>query len=420
MAVLLVTACVPTIPIPFSKPQKATCRPIPIGIVIGVEDVADAQDQREGYELARSEINQSGGVEGCPIQLIYNDSEGEGTSPDIVQSAMLELADGGQVAVLGATTSAAAKRIAAIAQYIKIPVVITPDTPDNIMANASSWIFRINPANKVYAGIAFDMVKDTLGPAARVAILYEQTEYGEDAAITAGDAVLNRDLQLTSYLSYNPASMDYTALLTQVRDGQADALYLVSTDPGQARAILTGIASLGLRIPLVIGNGAGFTSHEFLYNQAGQLNAGIGGMALTVPWSPDLKGRPNPDFNQRLADFRKSDHTTATHPAVVGTIQAYTALHLLADAITETAKASPKDWNAVLSNPDQLASYRGELAQTLRSFKAAEHSTMLGAIEFDADGQNRVDAVIVQAISGSLVTVYPKTAAVRAPVLAGR
>jgi branched-chain amino acid transport system substrate-binding protein len=422
MAVMLLNACVPAIKLPFSLPnaQKPSCQAIPIGIVIGAEDVPDAQDQQEGYELAAKEINQAGGIQGCPIRLVYNRSEGEGTNPDAVQAAMLEMADGGEVAVLGATNSAATKRIVAIAQYIKIPVVITPDTPDDLMVNASAWIFRINPANKTYAGAAFDMVKDKLSPTANVAILYDQTEYGESAATTAGDAVLNRGLSLVSYVGYDSATVDFTAQLSQVRNTNPNALYAISSNAKQAQAILAGIKSLNLNIPLIIGNGSGFSAHEFLYNQAGKLNSGLDGLTLTVPWSSDLKGRTNQDFNQRLAAFRKASRETAAYPAVVATVQAYTAMHLLADALTDTAKASPRDWKAILASPDQLASYRGELAQTLRGYKAAQHNTMLGQIEFDADGQNGATGVIDQVISGSLVTVYPQASAAHALILSGR
>jgi branched-chain amino acid transport system substrate-binding protein len=422
IAVLLLNACSPAIKLPFSIPliQKPTCQPIPIGIVIGAEDVAEAQDQQEGYELAAKEINQAGGIQGCTVRLVYNRSEGEGTSPDAVQSAMLELADGGEVAVLGATNSAATKRIGAIAQYIKIPVVITPDTPDDLMSNASSWIFRINPANKTYAAAAFDMVKDKIGPTAHVAILYDLTEFGESAATTAGEAVLSRNLSLVSYLGYDTASVDFTALLTEIRNSNPDVLYIISSDAQQAQSILTGITSMSIKIPLVIGNGSGFTSHEFLYDQAGKLNSTIGGLALALPWAPGLKERTNPDFNQTLSSFRKAEKSKTSYPAVTATVQAYTALHLLADAISETAKASPRDWKAILSNADQLAAYRSELAQTLRGFKAAQHNTMLGPIEFDADGQNKGESVVVQVISGNLTLVYPKTAATHDLVISGR
>lgn len=419
---LLLTACTPALrlPNPFAAVQQITCKAIPIGVVIGADGIPAAQDQQEGYDLAAQQINQAGGIQGCPIRLVYNRTEGDGTNPDAVQAAMLELADGGQVAVLGATSSAATKRIAAISQYIKMPVVITPDTSDDLMANGSAWIFRINPAESSYASTAFDMVKDTLGPAARVAILYDQSEFGTSASGTAGNAALNHGLTLGLFLGYSLASTDFTTLLNQVRGASPDVLYLISTDPKQARGILSEIASQGLKIPLVIGNGSGFTSHDFLYDASGKLNAGLNGLAMTVPWSADLKGRANPDFIQRLAAWRKATHATAVAPAALGTVQAYTALQLVCAAILETAKASPHNWNAILANRDQLDAYRGELDQTLRGFKAAQHPSLLGPVEFDAQGQNRAGAVIVQALNGSLAAVYPQADATQSLVLSGR
>jgi branched-chain amino acid transport system substrate-binding protein len=427
---LLLSACVPAIKLPTNLPIKlpfalpgatiSSCQPIPVGIVIGAEDVADAQDQQAGYELAASEINQAGGVQGCSIRLVYNRSEGQGTNPDAVQAAMLELADGGEVAVLGATNSAATKRIAAISQYIKMPVVITPDTPDDLMSNGSSWIFRINPASKSYAAASASLIKEKVSATANVAILYDKSEFGESAASIAGNAVINAGLSLVGYVGYDPAVTDFTGILSQVRNTVPNVLYVIASDAKQAQSILAGISSLKIKLSLVIGNGSGFTSHEFLYDASGKLNSSVAGLALAAPWSADLKDRSVTDFAQRLASYRKASSDNAPYPPTLATVQAYTALHLLADAMNATAKASPRDWKTILTNPDQLAAYRTELAQTLRGFKAAEHNTLLGPVEFDADGQNQGQAVIVQALSGSLLTVYPTAVATHALVLSGR
>src|SRR5512142_2240556 len=93
--VLLLSAC-------KAAPASSTipCPPLLVGVVVAESGTSGAQEQRDGYELALSEINQAGGVQNCPVKLVY-ESEGSPANPDDAQVAMLNLSDQGVLAVLG-------------------------------------------------------------------------------------------------------------------------------------------------------------------------------------------------------------------------------------------------------------------------------------------------------------------------------
>ena len=413
---LLLAACTAGNP-PFkssSTPTKAVCPSIRVGVVIASSDTIGGQEQKEGYELALSEINRAGGVQSCPVELSYP-AEGESAAPDSAQIAMLDLVQKDVIAVVGATSTDATKRAAALANYFKIPFLVSSDTGDDITETGTQWLFRVPPQNKVYAAVAFDMVKGTLSAPVNIAVLYEHSEYGESAAVAAAAAALNRDLRLVSYQGFATDLVDYSTIMQNLKSSAADVVYLIDSNPAQAQAMLKAFRDSYLGITMVIGNGSGFTSHDFLYDQSGNLAVGMENLFITVPWSADLPRKGNPQLASDLIAFRKVNGITSSYPPVAQLVEAYTALKITANAINDVVKASP-DWLAKLSNRENLPTFRDTLAQSLRTTKDSSRETLLGSIVFDTEGQNTQDAFLIEIIDGKLMTVYPKQYAVHEPV----
>lgn len=390
------------------------CPPLTVGVVAAGSDVSGGQEQREGYDLALNEINQAGGVLGCPISLVYQ-PEGDSANPDDAQVAMLNLSDQRVLAVLGSTSNDATKRVAAISSYFKIPVLVATDTGDDILTLGSSWVFRIPPANKTAAGMAFDMVKATLGSQVNLAILYEHTEYGESAATAAGQAALNRGLRLVNYLGYFPAAVDYAAILAQIKTTTPDVIYLINSDPKQALDMITTFQNQFLGVSMMIGNGSGFTSRDFLYDKDGKLASSLENIFVTSAWSADLPYHGSGKFGYDLVAYRQTKGDSSAVPPVVRNVEAYTALHVAVDAISGLLKNSNDAWLDKLAVPENLPAFREALAAGLRAVKGSTYQTLFGPLEFDTEGQNKLDSVVLQIQGGKLVTVYPAGVAVQAP-----
>ncbi len=406
--VLLLSACKPA-------PASSTvpCPPLLVGVVVAENGVSGAQEQRDGYELALSEINKAGGVQNCPVRLVY-ESEGNPANPDDAQVAMLNLSDQGVLAVLGSTSNNAAKRVAAISSYFKIPVLISTETGDDILEVGSSWVFRIPPTNQSAAGMALDMVKATIGSQVNLAVIYEHTEYGESAAVAAGQAALDRGLRLVDYQGYFPEAIDFATILEQVKASTPDVIYLINSDPTQASQLVDYFQGQYLPVTMMIGSGSGFTSPDFLYDKDGRLSA-PDNFFITSAWSADLPYHSTSRFGYDLSTYRQANGSNSAIPAVVGNVEAYTALHVAVDGIAELLGNSKDAWLEKLSNNENLSAFRDALAATLRGFKASAHPTLLGPLEFDATGQNKVDSILLQVSGGKLVTVYPPNLAVQPP-----
>lgn len=386
---------------------QETCKGIPVGVMIAGSEMDEAQEQKDGYELALKEINSAGGVQGCPLRLVYNASDGRDASPDKVQAGLLDLTEQGVMAVLGATTNDGSKHLSAIAGYTGTPVLITADTADDLQYNTSAWVFHLNPTNKAYASAVFDMVNNRYFGTAGVAVLYEHTEFGESAAVTAGKAALDRGLNILIYQGYAPSTKDYSASLQAVAASHADVVYIINSYPEQAQAILKTIREENLAFGMLIGSGAGFTARSFLYDGSGSINADLGNLIIPMAWSRELPWKDAAGFETALREQQQAGDSPTAAPVGVRSVQAYSGLWIMAEAMQAVAPRSAEQWNQTFSNPDLASAYRGELADALRGFRASQHASLLGPVEFDTTGQNKVEGVLIQARDGRFTTIYP-------------
>ena len=252
--------------------------------------------------------------------------------PNTDEIAMLELVEQDVIGIVGATSTNATKRAAALANYFKIPFLISSDTGDDVTLTGTQWLFRIPPQNKTYATVAFDMIKANMTGRANIAILYEHSEYGESAAVAAGTAVLNHGLNLVSYQGYNLVQPDLATIMTDIKDASTDIVYLISTDPQQARLLLNAlrtpqtavknfpVGSLGLS--MVIGNGSGFTSRDFLYDKDGKLTSSLESIFVTSAWSADMPYHGSGKFGYDLTAFRQTKGNSSAIPPVVRNVEA--------------------------------------------------------------------------------------------------
>lgn len=409
--ILSMTSC--QISLPFQ--QAFGCPKIPIGVVIAAETVVGAQEQAEGYDQALQEVNKAGGVKKCPITLVYNRSEGAQTNLEAVQTAMLDLSNKeGVVAILGATSNGASKRVAALSGYINTPIIISTDTADDVFNNRNQWLFRLSLANSAYAEAAFTMALDNLDAPPGVAIFYEHSEYGESAAVSSGNIAINLNLTVSSYTGYTPASDNYLEVLEKVKSDIGSStnniLYIISNNSNQALAIIAKVKEMQLPFAYIIGNGSGFTSRDFLYDANGAPNPDLDKVIVTVPWTQDLAWKGIPELNATLLAQRKTDKPNLPpYPMVSRTAQAYVALHLVVDVLETLSDTNLKDWATVMAKPATFAAtFRPLLAENLRNLKGSDHTGIMGPIEFDSNGEWKAKPLLAQFIEGQLITIYPK------------
>jgi len=137
--------------------QPDQCIPIRIGVIIADDNLESGYEQKKGYDMAITEINRAGGIQGCPVEIVY-ETLGDEASTESAQVAIMQLAEQNVLAIIGGTTNEVTMQAATIASYFKVPLIIPTSTNDEITKVGNQWIFRLRASNESDAKTAFEMV----------------------------------------------------------------------------------------------------------------------------------------------------------------------------------------------------------------------------------------------------------------------
>ena len=409
--VLALAACAPA--------QDASCPKLKIGVSVVTEDTSAKLDQDQGYQAALNEINLQG-VGGCKLELT-NPAEPKSTVGDVPRDVR-GFADAGVVAILSEPSNDAAKRAAKMAGYFSIPVIISADTGDDIgVASEPQWFFRINPSQADYSLAAvkwIQSVKNT--PGTSVAIWFEHSEYGESAAVSAADTVMKSSLALGIYQRYSPFLADFKEYTDQLLAVKPNVVWIISSQPSQARKILLSIRSLSnpsagataYSPALMVGMGVGFTGRDFLYNPEGDPVLTPETLGIPIPWATDLSWKGSPQCELVSPPVSPLNLNT---PLSVRNVQSYLSLKLVAGALERLSKKTDwvmgevkvSDWKEMVRNPAYLPEFRRALSQEILATKGCQFGGILWAVNFSSTGLNQGFPQMMKMDAGKWVTVAP-------------
>jgi branched-chain amino acid transport system substrate-binding protein len=148
---------------------------VKIGAVLPLTgDSAAWGDQgRKGIEVAVREVNDSGGVNGQPIEVVYEDSQ---ANPRLAVSAISKLISVDKVpAVVGDAVSATTLAMAPIAEETQV-VLIAPLASAPAISDAGKFIYRVWPSDMLEGS---EVSKWAHGQGYKcVSVLYIYTDYG--------------------------------------------------------------------------------------------------------------------------------------------------------------------------------------------------------------------------------------------------
>lgn len=123
----------------------AAADPVKIGFVYIMSGPLSAYGQfaRQGAELAVEEINAAGGIDGRPVQAIFEDSTGKA---DVALRALRKLVYNDKVDILvGLDSSGVADTVVPSIQQMQVPLIIThAATPDVTGKFCNKYTFRIS------------------------------------------------------------------------------------------------------------------------------------------------------------------------------------------------------------------------------------------------------------------------------------
>ena len=325
---------------------------------------------KNSMEMAADYVNQTGGIDGDRLEIVFADDKGE---EGAVESVFYKLMDAKPAMLVGGYASNPTFRLAKIAEKNDVPFLICTASADRITQQGWENIFRMNPPVSEYTQGLEDFWIKNAKPRS-MAIVYENSMFGTDAALEMIEFCRERAIAVTAPIGYDRTQESRFTIVPcwpacGRRSGRDLHGFLLG---GRGHA---GEDHPGIEAALfALRRAGGFTTDEFVKRAGESANL----MLTAALWSEhaDYPGA-EAYFNQYRNRFGKS-------PDYHGA-EAYSAILVAADALKRAKSTKPAD-------------IRKSLGETYLK-------TPFGPVKFynyeDYQRQNSVNTMVLQSWTGN-------------------
>ena len=218
-----------------------------------------------GVQLAADLVNEDGGVNGRPIQLVPMDVEGADAAP----AAVASLHDQGVNLVLGSYGSTISSPAAEAAARRGMLFWETGAVGDMTGTGAGDLVFRVAPTGGVLGRAAIAFITQELAPklgrdpsTLRFAVAYVDDSYGQAVARGALDEIAAQGLTLSGQFPYDPRGSAIARVARDIAASRPNVLFVAAyLDDGIA--LRREIVSQGTHLVANIGTSSSYCMPQF-------------------------------------------------------------------------------------------------------------------------------------------------------------
>jgi branched-chain amino acid transport system substrate-binding protein len=339
--------------------------PIPIGIgVARTSNIAlFGEEQSIGAKLAEKHFNNKGGINGTPVQLVFQDTGGDEAG---AINAFQNLINRDKVvAIVGPTLSQQAFSADPIANREKVPVLAPSNTAKGI-PQIGEYISRVSAP---VAQVAPSAVKQALRinpKITKVGILYAQNDaFSTSETVTFQETIKNLKLNIATIQKFQTTDTDFTTQVTAVLGANVD-LVVVSGLAADGGNLVKQLRQLGYKGVIVGGNGFNTAN---LFPVCGKYCNDI---IVAQAYSPQAQNSMNKEFVKAYKNQNKKDPPQFA-------AQAFACVQLAIEALRKVEKTTKKKITQM-----ELSQVRMELNKAIRT---GSYMTPLGEISIDKEGE---------------------------------
>lgn len=194
----------------------------------------------QATQIGVDHINQSGGINGKKLELIYEDTKGD---PKAAVSAFKKLVHIDKVrAILGGHSSPESLAIAPEAEKEKV-LMIASVTSTPKLTDAGDYIFRMTTVSTKLAELVapYAYEKDRVRT---ISELYELTDYVIPVAEKFKEEFEKAGGQVVQMASFNPGETDLRSILSKMANQKLDGIYIGVQAPDTAHIIMKQLREL--------------------------------------------------------------------------------------------------------------------------------------------------------------------------------
>ncbi|MEY3537280.1 MAG: hypothetical protein RL645_94 [Actinomycetota bacterium] len=335
-----------------------------------------------GIELAVQDINAAGGVLGQPVEWTLEDSS-DGDHPEIAPASATKVLAEGADAVVGAAASGVTRLI--IDQITKnktVQISMSNTAPDLSTWDDGGFYFRTAPSDLLQGAIVGNQIVSDGHE--NVAIIYQQTAYGEGLEAKAKATIEAAGATVVSSLPFPEAETNFDTIVDQTVAAGADSVLVISYDEFKKIAPSLQKKSFpGKDVYLVDGNLANYSDQTWKGYLEGAKGTLPGGKL-----NDDLKARASALYMEKYGkELTEFAYLAESYDAVV-------LLALAAEAAqNDSGDAIAHNMQAVSTSGTKFDIASGDAVTVLKDALAAakagddiDFEGYSGPIEFDDNG----------------------------------
>ncbi|WP_329625526.1 ABC transporter substrate-binding protein [Streptomyces sp. NBC_01255] len=247
-----------------------------------------------GLDLAVREVNDSGGIDGRPLELVVRDTAAD---PVRAAAAVDELAGLGVAAVVGEYHSVVARAVAARADALGVPYLCSSAVLDTLTEEPTEWVARLAPAQsrgwRIYADFLLGTGRH------RIAVATQPSVYWASGARVLRDHVAPRG---GTVVELDTNDLTPEALCDALVDHGAAALLLLVGHPEPAVPIVRAVRSDPRLAELLVGAPAGQPEFAEWVGALGADGAGIPFLRYLPEHLGPLGERVGKELRERLGE----------------------------------------------------------------------------------------------------------------------
>ncbi len=307
-------------------PKAEAKKPIKVGAVFILTGGNSGYGiaQKAGVELAVADINKAGGINGAPLEVIFEDSQG---NKDQAISAVRKLIDKDEVTmIIGPTLSGEMFGAGPVAQQSGVPILGISTTAAGI-TDLGNFVFRNSMPE---ASVLPHTVKRAVEKFSlkKVGVMWAANDdFSKSGYDTFKTELGKNKVEIVSEASFNTKDTEFGAQITKIMAAKPDAI-VISSLYQEAALVMVQARKAGFKGPFIGGNGFNSPALADVAKEAAN------GAVVGSPWFP---GRDDPKVKKFVADYTAKMNGKGPDQFAA---QAYDGTFLVAEALKKAASTN--------------------------------------------------------------------------------
>lgn len=225
--------------------------PIKIGAIVSLTGTYAGlgEPEKNTIEMEVERINEAGGINGRPVEVIFEDDGTDEAKAVAAASKLIEQDD--VAAIIGATGSGQTMAVRGDVDRAGIPQVS--------MAGATAitkvfdpLVFQTPWSNTLVVPFQLDAMK--AAGITKIGLISDTGGFGKDGREVVLEQAKAAGMEVVSDQTFNPGDTDMTAQMTKIKNSDAQAV-LVFTAGKEASTVVKNASELGITLPMYGSHG---------------------------------------------------------------------------------------------------------------------------------------------------------------------